>query len=190
MRVQATSIVTSTQPFYALVVTSGTIPNYNTTSNPGQDSNKWFVRVRAKLIGSPPAEVALEGFAVGIGNALASTSVGIINATSVALVALKSVEGDSTASEVTLDIDVENYEKGEIVMGYFLQQFLSNETDGGEDLAAAINSALSGVTTTGCICITLHAGGFDCTACVNGEPYSTLSGVTITEVRGAGLFIL
>ncbi len=128
--------------------------------------------------------MALEGFAVGLGNALALNSEGIINASSVALVALKSVEGDPEASDVTLDIDVEDYEKGENVMGYFLQLSLSNEQDGGDEgLAAAINSALGGVTTTGCNCITLEAGGFDCTACIDGEPYSTISSVTIAKVR-------
>ncbi len=169
------------------MVTAGTAPSNNSTSNPGQDPASWFVRARAQLVGGPPAEVALEGFAVGLGKALALNSEGIINESSVALVALKSVEGDPESSVVTLDIDVEDYGKGENVMGYFLQLSLSNEQDGGKDLADDINSALSGITTTGCHCITLQSGGFDCTACIDGEPYSTISNVTIDEVRESSL---
>ncbi len=165
------------------MVTAGIAPS-NTTSNPGQDSDSWFVRVRAQLAGGPPAEVALEGFAVGLGNALDLNSEGIINASSVGLVALKSVEGDPEVSDVTLDIDVEDYANGESVMGYFLQLSLSNEQDGGDEgLADAINSALGGFTTDGCNCIALEAGGFDYSACIDGEPYSTISSVTIEEVR-------
>ncbi len=168
------------------MVTAGTAPSNN---NPSQDSGSWFVRARAQLVGSPPTEVALEGFAVGLGKALALNSAGIINESSVALVALTSVEGDPKSSVVTLDIDVEDYENGESVMGYFLQLSLSNQQDGGKHIADDINSALSGITTTGCHCAILQSGGFDCTSCVDGEPYSTISNVTIEEVRKSNLVL-
>ncbi|KAG5175267.1 peptidase S8/S53 domain-containing protein, partial [Tribonema minus] len=179
--VTASRVATPTQPpFFALVVTGGQVVGYQ----PGLLSyadTAMYVSARFTVAGSSPQEATTANYAGAFAAALAAgfAASGAAAAADVALVRVDTVAGAADAAAVSLRVTVADITAGGAVLAYLLAV---SEDTGGENaaLVARLVSALSGVTSDGCVCATTAtAGTYDCARCAAGQPYGTVTAVTL-----------
>jgi hypothetical protein len=175
--VTGASIVTSDLPVTALVVNGGQAVGYSAGA-PADDS--WYVLARMVLRGAPPEEAVLDYFAAALGQGFASASQQLVAPDGVVLARLRLVEGVQRSSDVTLDFYVSTYGDGEDFMA-FLLAVSDLESAEQSDLVNAINGELAAQTTSGCVCVSTGQGGYNCDSCTDGDPYTPVSAVELSE---------
>ncbi|CAM9340391.1 unnamed protein product, partial [Hapterophycus canaliculatus] len=197
--VTGASVTTTNLPYYALVVTGGTSGAYSPTTSA---TRSWFVRWQMDIDGIPVAQAATESFEAGLAAAISSETGDYTDQASSVVVKIARTEGDdgdgdgSNGSTITTEIVVASEADGYAVLTYIISvgEGSSGGSSGsagagdGQGLTAALNEALQGRTTDGCICVAVEAsaegGGYDCSACEEGGAFSAALSVTTSQQSG------
>lgn len=94
---------------------------------------------------------------------------------------------------MTVEISVDSEADGYAVLTYVIEVVDGSASTGDEGLSAALNEALGSRTTEDCECTGLSPSGYDCSACEEGDPFSTVTSIDTNEgeydllsVEGAG----
>lgn len=97
-------------------------------------------------------------------------------------------DDNEDSSTITVEVDVASEADGYAVLTYVLSVVEGSSSEGErQGLAAALNEALAGRTTDGCLCVAIPViddggGGYDCSACEEGGAFSTA--LSISTLQG------
>ena len=85
------------------------------------------------------------------------------------------------SSSVSVEISVASEADGYAVVTYVNAVAEGSSASADEGLAAALNSALQSRTTEDCRCVATDNGGYDCSACEEGEAFSTVESIATAQ---------